>query len=190
MPPKNPESSTSINKFEADADQFLPSIPAYIRVPNGYDYYVADKTAKETLEKQQVSQEQVDAYLNLTSKDILIIPNDQALRAPDFEISVRVKTGKQLYLDIGNLAQYSENEINEFAKSFVKSFGTNEFKIHKTQDAVFIIFNWQVTGEEVRCATIVNSKMVYIIALRTNGEITEKDMEDLTTILDSFTLQS
>ena len=174
---------------ETSEQVLLEAISAYIDIPNGFDTYLLNNTSEQVLKEQNVTQAQINEYLNLAKKEVEILPCGDDIRNPSYAISVRSKEPKAPYNEIDNLLSLSESEIANFAESFVAEFGVNEYNILETPNALFIGFRWNPAGDEMRYLTLADKKLIYIFGNKQSGNLSEQDLVDLEQVATSFTLK-
>ena len=59
---------------ETSEQVLLEAISAYIDIPNGFDTYLLNNTSEQVLKEQNVTQAQINEYLNLAKKEVEILP--------------------------------------------------------------------------------------------------------------------
>ena len=162
------QNETNIEKNTYDLSQ----LPGSFAVSEGYNVYSKDSGYTEEMCKQQgLEYEKVSQLLSLSSYDVMIIPATQKYSIDDFKILIRIKSGKEYY--INNLNDLNNKEINDFATGLVTGFGESKYDIVEGNNKKFIVFNTRISLNELRYATMLNNKMIYVFA-QYNNSITDK----------------
>ena len=155
----------------------LSQLPGSFAVPDGYNVYSKDSGYTEKMCKQQgIEYEKMSQLLSLSSYDVMIIPATQKYSIDDFKILIRIKSGKEYY--INNLNDLTNKEINDIATGLVTGFGESKYDIVEGNNKKFIVFNTRISLNELRYATMLNNKMIYVFA-QYNNSITDEQKNAL-----------
>lgn len=180
---------TPTNKMTGGDKVYIPEVPAKLKVPKDYDYFFAETpTDSRSLKNQGLSKSNMDKYMQLSNLAFLALRSDEKFSSNQAaEICIRVKGDKDWYEEIGDLRNLPENEYQEFAQSIASSFvGNTYYDTYETANAKFIVFD--CFGTEIRYATILNDKMIYIYVSDKHSRQCEKYIPALLVIVDSFKL--
>jgi hypothetical protein len=169
---------------------YIPSIPAYISIPEGYDIFFQDNQGnQEALKRKNVTKEQMDKFMQLSGEDVLVLPKDATdIINSTWEITVRVKAGA-MYQELGDFNSLSRPALEQYSEELTSSFmGNSGYQLFETEETIFCVFDWNPprVNHQQRYASIVNEKMVYIWFSRPNGELTDDDRAMLREIVSSL----
>jgi hypothetical protein len=175
---------------EYDEDMtFIAAIPAYVRFSDDYDVFTSDNSdMNEVFERRNFTKEKMDSWISLSGDELRAIPKSEPLQEPAFLISIRVKSGEEIYEQIGNLSSFTDIDLDYFAEGLLMGFNVVDYEILKTNGSVFIVFDWDSpTGKQQRYATIINSKMIYLYSA-SNDKLTDNNRDELRKVVDSFVI--
>lgn len=165
----------------------ISDIPGKIKVIKKYHVYSLDNEyTPEMCTAQGVDIDEVTKYLKLTKEhtnvNMILVPANEPLVSPNFEIQIKVK---DKYAEIKNLNDLSEPVYETTASALVAGFNT-DYETYKTNNVKWIVFDCFVSTNQVRYATILNGKMIYIFGQNKSGTVTDEQRNDIKEIVDSF----
>ena len=125
---------------------------------------------------QGVGYDNMISYLEMSTIDVLIVPADQPLNSAEVQFEIRVKDQKDYGID--NLASLNDEDLKSFANALVSGFGASDYEIAEENGLRYVVFSTKIMQDQVRYATIINGKMVYVFS-ECNGMLPDHFAEDL-----------
>ncbi len=187
------EQTGSIPEHDAEENGLiyykLSALPGSVGIGEDYDTYSPEYGySEEMLRSQGISKEKLDLYLQLSGKDLIVVPKGESLGSPNFEISIRIKDKKDYGID--NLKNLNEATFKEFADLLVQGFALDgnpmDYSVYENDNAKYIVFDWTVGSLERRYATIINGKMVYFIVSAAGNPISADQEATAQLIMDTL----
>ena len=187
---ENGEIADSGETALAENEYRISDLQAKITVPDTYDVYSTDNEyTDEMCAQQNLTRKELDEYLELQKTlggvDMFIIPAGQPIATADFKIHIKVKEGK--YAGMENLATVSDSEFKLFADTLIQGFGKSvEYTTHTNNAEKWIVFDWKVSEDETRYATVLKESMVYVIGISKTGPLNDAQRAELKNIVNSL----
>ncbi len=171
----------------ASGEYRITDIPAKITVNEKYHVYSLDNEyTAEMCASQNVDMDKMKTYLELTKEysnvNMILIPADNPISTTDFEIHIKVK---EKGWDVKNLADLSDYEYKQVADALVAGFDT-DYTTYETNDTKWVVFDCFISTNQMRYATVLNGKMIYIFGQNKIGPVTEEQRNDLKEIVTSL----
>ena len=173
-----PEANASAQETaEAEGQYKISGLPGTFDVPDGYNVYSLESGFTEEMCKAQgVGYDNMERYLEMSTIDVLIVPADQPLNSAEVQFEIRVKDQKDYGID--NLASLNDEDLKSFANALVAGFGVSDYEIAEENGLRYVVFSTKIMQDQVRYATIINGKMVYVFS-ECNGMLPDHFAEDL-----------
>lgn len=166
----------------------LSALPGVVGVSEDYDAYSPEfGYTEQMLESQGISKEKLDLFLKTCGYDLLIVPKNESLGAPSFEIDIRIKADKDY--GIAQLKDLDSTEFQAYAEILTKGFaltGEVSYTAYENNNAKYIVFDVNITGWQRRYATIINGKMVYFIIRGAGQPISDEQDTIARSIIDTL----
>lgn len=164
------DSQTEINEglplIEGTEYEFLSGKMAVVMSEDEYDVFTEDTPFDSpALAHQKLEKDRVDLYVVLSGYSLIAVPVGDSLADSQFEIKVNIKEPK--YDAISNLKDLDQDVKDECALALVSSFSadTNTYTWCETPYVDWIVFECDMQiSKELRYATIIDGRMIYIIA--------------------------
>ena len=155
----------------------ISRLPGTFSVPAGYHVYSKESGyTREMCDSQGIDYEGMGKYLDMGTVDAMIVPAEQMYQDAEVKINIRIKDEKDYHMD--DLAAISTAELKLVAETLVTGFGQSDYEIVEGNGLRYIVFSTKIVSDEIRYATIINGKMVYVYA-QFSGELSPQRAEDL-----------
>lgn len=170
----------------AENERLVRAVPMIFTVPDGYHAYDTEGNyTEEMCTAQGVSLENMQAYMQVSGYDFVLVPAEETMQALSFEVDIRVKDNDN---GVENLTELSDSDLANLAQMLVTGFQASDYTLYDTQDARFIVFDCTLVHAERRYASIINGKMVYFIAIPASGEMTDEQDALVKNMLDQLVI--
>ena len=148
--------------------------------PTAYDVYLQDNSGNvEMLEKQGLSVENMDQYMNMLGYQLMAIPAGTPFRDAKWRFLLHAKA--PAYPSLKNLKDLSEIEKRVLCNAIMSGFGDSNWELVKSDTVDYIAFE---ALNSVRYATVVDERMVYLYVASEDGPVTDEHREALRSIME------
>ncbi|MCQ2497696.1 MAG: hypothetical protein MJ133_01815 [Lachnospiraceae bacterium] len=152
-------------------------------VPEGYMAISRDvELTDEEVDKLGYSRDKIERYLSLTFYDVIILPEGYNFSNTPVEFRIEVKNPEYDGINFGELSKPEQEAI---AQVLILGFNEDKYELVKTDTTTFIKFYTKLQKPELRYATIIDGRMIYIYATE-DGGIEDKYADVLESIVFSF----
>ena len=161
--PAEETAGVSETEMPQDSAYYVASVPMYVTLPEGFNAYdPAGNYTEEDCRAQGVEKANMDAYMSMAKKDLMLVPADE------------------LYSDLSW----------EMADALVQSFEAGGFEViggdtYETANARYCVIDCKAIQLERRYVTVVNGKMIYFVAEFSDGMLTDERDAVVRSMLDS-----
>ena len=127
-------------------------------------------------EAQGVEPGNMAAYMSMAKKDLMLVPADEPYSDCSLEIYIRVKDDNDYGVD--SFSDLSDAEYTQVADTLVDGFASGGFTVfgsdtYETENARFCVIDCRAIDYERRYATVVNGKMIYVVAVTRDELVTD-----------------
>lgn len=187
--PAEETAGVSETEMPQDSAYYVASVPMYVTLPEGFNAYdPAGNYTEEDCRAQGVEKANMDAYMSMAKKDLMLVPADELYSDLSWEIYIRVKGDKDY--GINSFSEVSQEEFEAMADALVQSFEAGGFEViggdtYETANARYCVIDCKAIQLERRYVTVVNGKMIYFVAEFSDGMLTDERDAVVRSMLDS-----